>query len=158
MKQTLILVLSLVFFAGCLGGSSNTRGSVEGPSKGEGKTFAEQYEELEKQPVPSREQMESMPKDNLQTAEDRAADVALEAQAERRGEPPLLESNYIFKVKQNKGVYSYDQHNQVWTDQRSAREYKETKRLWEKPKKYDASKYYGESSASSSEEYSYGED
>ncbi len=148
MKQTLMLVLSLVFFAGCLGGSSNTRSSVNGPSKGEGKTFAEQYEELEKQPVPSREQMESMPKNSLQTADDRAADVALEAQAERRGEPPLLESNYIFKVKQNKGVYSYDQHNQVWTDQRSAREYKETKRLWEKPKKYDASKYYGESSSS----------
>ncbi len=155
MKQTLMLVLSLVFFSGCLGGSSNTTSSVNGPSKGENKTFAEHYEELEKQPVPTREQMESMP-NNLQTAEDRAADVALEAQAERRGEPPLLESNYIFKVKQNKGVYSYDQHNQVWTDQRSAREYKETKRLWEKPKKYDASKYYGESS--SSEDISYSED
>ena len=155
MKQTLVLVLSLVFFGGCLGGSSNTTSSVNGPSKGENKTFAEQYKELEKQPVPTREEMEKMP-NNLQTEEDRAADVALEAQAERRGEPPLLESNYIFKVKQNKGVYSYDQHNQVWTDERSAREYKETKRLWEKPKKYNASKYYGESSSSSSsEEYSY---
>lgn len=152
MKQTLILVLSIAFFGGCLGGSSNTKGSVNGPSKGENKTFAEQYEELEKQPVPSREQMEKMP-NNLQTADERAAEVALEAQAERRGEPPLLESNYIFKVKQNKGVYSYDQHNQVWTDERSAREYKETKRLWEKPKKYAANKYYGESS--SSEEVSY---
>lgn len=155
MKQTIVLVLSLAFFCGCLGGSSNTTSSVNGPAKGENKTFAEQYKELEKEPVPTREEMGKMP-NNLQTAEDRAADVALEAQAERRGEPPLLESNYIFKVKQNKGVYSYDQHNQVWTDQRSAREYKETKRLWEKPKKYAASKYYGQSS--SSEEYSYSED
>ena len=93
---------------------------------------------------------------SVQTADERAADVAAQAQAERRGEAPLLESNYIFKVKQNKGVYSYDQHNQVWKDERTAREYKETKRLWEKPKKYAATTYYGESS--SSEEYSYSED
>lgn len=155
MKQTLGLVLSLVLFSGCLGGTSATKGEVRSPAKGENKTFAEQYKELEKEPVPSREQMEAMP-NNLQTADERAAEVAAQAQAERRGEPPLLESNYIFRVKQNKGVYSYDQHNQVWKDERSAREYKETKRLWVKPKKYNAVKYYGTSS--SSEDVSYSED
>lgn len=157
MKQTLVLLLSILFFAGCLSGSSSNASSAKGPSKGENKTFAEHYEELEKQPVPTREEVSAMP-NNLQTEEDRAADVALEAQAERRGAAPLIESNYIFKVKQDKGVYSYDQYNQVWTDKRSAKEYKETKRLWEKPKKYEASKYYGESSSGSSEEYSYSED
>ena len=156
MKQTLILVLSLAFFAGCLGGNTATTGEASSPSKSENKTFAEHYEELEKQPVPSREELAAMP-NNLQTAEDRAADVAYEAQAERRGEAPLVESNYIFKVQQNKGVYSYDQHNQVWKDERTSKEYKENKRLWEKPKKYAANTYYGESS-SSSEEVSYSED
>ena len=155
MKQTLVLVLSLICFSGCLGGNSVTQSNASGPAKGENKTFAEHYEELEKQPVPTREQMEALP-DNLQTAEDRAADVAQQAQAERRGSAPLVESNYIFKVKQDKSVYSYDQHNQVWKDERTAREYKDTKRLWEKPKKYAANKYYGESS--STEEVSYSED
>ena len=158
MKHTLILVLSLIFFCGCLGSSSNTKGQTSSPSKAEGKTFAEQYEELEEQPVPTRQQMQAMGQDDtLQTEAERAAQVAAESQAERRGEPPLIESNYIFKVQQHKGVYSYDQHNQVWTDQRSAREYKETKRLWEKPKKYAASTYYA-SSGDSSEEVSYSED
>ena len=154
MRKALVLVLSLTFFAGCLSGSSSNASSAKGPSKGENKTFAEQYEELEQQPVPTREEMASLP-DNLQTEADRAADVALEAQAERRGAAPLIESNYIFKVKQDKGVYSYDQHNQVWTDKRTEREYKETKRLWEKPKKYEASKYYG---SESSEDASYVEE
>lgn len=155
MKQTLVLVLSLVFFSGCLGGHTTAGGEAVSPSRSEGKTFAEHYEELEKEPVPTREQMAAMP-NNLQTADERAAEVAAQAQAERRGEPPLIESNYIFKVRPNKGVYSYDQHNQVWQDHRTAREYKETKRLWAKPKKYAAAKYYGESS--SSEDVSYSED
>lgn len=156
MKQSLILVLSLVFFAGCLGGQTTTaKGEVSSPSKSEGKTFAEHYEELEQQPVPSRQELAAMP-NNLQTDEERAAEVAAQAQAERRGEPPLIESNYIFRVKPAKSVYSYDQHNQVWKDERSSREYKETKRLWEKPKKYAANQYYKESS--SSEEVSYSED
>ena len=154
MKQILAVVLSLAFFSGCLGGSSNTKGTVNDPSKGENKTFAEHYEELEKQPVPSREQMQAMP-NNLQTEDERAAEVAAQAQAERRGSAPLVESNYIFKVKQDKSVYSYDQHNQVWTDQRPAKEYKETKRLWEKPKRYAAATYYA---GSSSEDASYSED
>ena len=158
MKPTIILVLSLAFFAGCLGGNTSTRSDVKNPSRGENKTFAEHYEELEKQPVPTREQMEAMPKETLQTADERAAEVAAQAQAERRGEPPLIESNYIFKVQQHKGVYSYDQHNQVWTDARTAKEYKDTKRLWEKPKKYEAGKYYGSSESSSTEETTYSED
>jgi len=156
MKQTLVLVLSTVFFYGCLSGpSSNTQTSVSGPTKGENKTFAQQYKELEKEEVPTREQMAALP-NNLQTEEERAAEVSAQAQAERRGEAPLIESNYIFKVKPDTSVYSYDQYNQVWTDARPAREYKETKRLWEKPKKYAAATYYGESS--SSEEISYSED
>lgn len=157
MKQSLILILSLAFFAGCLGThTTSATGEAASPSKSENKTFAQHYEELEQQPVPSREELAAMP-NNLLSEEDRAAEVAAQAQAERRGEAPLLESNYIFKVKQNKGVYSYDQHNQVWKDERSSREYKENKRLWEKPKKYAAATYYGEGS-SSSEEYSYSED
>ena len=105
MKQTLVLVLSLVFFSGCLGGYTTSKGEAASPSRSESKTFAEHYEELEKEPVPTREQMAAMP-NNLQTADDRAAAVAAEAQAERRGEPPLIESNYIFKVRPNKNVYS----------------------------------------------------
>ena len=147
MKKNLLLVLSLTFFGACIAETApqQSQTKVSGPSRTQEQTFIEQYKELEKEPVPTREELALQESEDVLTYPgDRQAEVYLEAQAERRGEAPIIESNYIFKVKQDKSVYSYDKHNQVWTDQRSNSEYKETKRLWSKPKRYDAATYYEE--------------
>ena len=152
MKQTLILVLSLAFLNGCLGGSRSTTGDADYPSRWNDTTFAEQYRRLEQQPVPDATQKDADSK-KLQSSDERAADVAAKAQAERRGEPPLIESNYFFKVQHDKGVYSFNKYNEVWKDEPEAKDYKGSKRLWEKPKKYAATSYYGASSYSGDSDY-----
>ena len=122
MRKILLIALLAVFVAGC----SNNSGRVKE------KTFAQQIAELE------REGAQPRPGDEiaLQTAAEREAEVALAAQKERRAQAPLVESNYIFQVMPDKGVYSFDEYNQVWTGAPQERDYKDEKRLWTKPKRY----------------------
>ena len=124
MKKFLIIALLPAFIAGC-GGNSTSAGRVKE------KTFAQQYAELQRNPPDADYDTRA-----FQTADERAADVALAAQAERRAQPPLVESDYIFQVIPHKNVYSYDEYNRVWTDEPKAKDYKEEKRLWTKPKRH----------------------
>jgi hypothetical protein len=156
MKKLLFIAFLIaflpVFFAGCYGGSSAGNTS--------GKTFAEQYAELEKQPVQPTAAPGAV--SAFQTADDRKAAVAIAAQRERRAQPPLVESNYIFQVMPDKGVYAYDEYNQVWTDEPKEKDYKAATRLWTKPKRhkgdYDAVAESSSEPAASSGEVSYAED
>jgi hypothetical protein len=126
MKRFLFLSVITLCVAGC---SSDNAGNVKGRS------FAEQYAALEKEPVQATQPAEGAL--TFQTPEERARQVEIDSQRERRAQPPLVESDYIFRVKPEKSVYSYDEHNEVWTDDPKAKDYKETKRLWTKPKRYE---------------------
>jgi hypothetical protein len=127
MKKFLFFAVFAAFFAGC---AANSNGSLKE------KSFAEQYAALENEPVPP-----TQPADGaltFQTPEERARQVEIDSQRERRAQAPLVESNYIFRVMPDrKNVYSYDEYNQVWTDEPKVKDYKETKRLWNKPKRYE---------------------
>lgn len=129
MKQLLIFAFIPVLFAGCYGGSSSSGNIRE-------KTFNEQIAELEKEPLPEDYKAYKANPGVLQNADDRAMDVSIAAQKERRGTAPIVESNYIFKVMPDKGTYSFDEYNQVWNDDPKLKEYKEKKRLWTKPKAF----------------------
>jgi hypothetical protein len=128
MKNFLLLAVVAVIFAGC---SNNYAGAIRE------KSFAQQYAELESEPLESLEESIAGGGSALQTAADRTAEVALAAQSERRAQPPLVESNYFFRIMPDKGVYSYDEYNQVWTDAPKDKDYKEEKRLWNKPKRHE---------------------
>jgi hypothetical protein len=127
MKNLLLLLFVSALFTGCY---NNSAGAVKEQS------FAQQYAELEK------EHPQALPDDTagyataLQTAAEREAQLSIDAQKERRAQPPLIESNYFFKVMPDKNIYSYDEYNQVWTDAPKEKDYKTTKRLWAKPKRH----------------------
>ena len=127
MKKILFLALLPAFFAAC---------ASEGTGNLKDKSFAEQYAALEKEPVEATQHTEGAL--TFQTPEERARQVEIDSQRERRAQPPLVESNYIFRVMpENKNVYSYDEYAQVWTDEPKAKDYKEAKRLWTKPKRHE---------------------
>ena len=128
MKTLLFFAIIPAFIAGCYGGGSSS-GNLKG------KTFNEQIAELEKEPLPEDYNPSDIPT-ALQNEVDRAMEVSAEAQRERRGVAPLVESNYIFRVMPDKGTYSFDEDNQVWTDEPKAADYKNTKRLWKKPRAF----------------------
>lgn len=152
MKKLLIFALVPVFFAGCYGGGTSA-GNVKG------KTFNEQYAELEQEAVPEDYEEYSSVVGALQNEADRAVDVANAAQRERRGVAPLVESDYIFRVMPEKGTYSFDEYNQVWTDEPKLADYKTTKRLWSKPKAFRPEEIEVEESGDeySSDDYAYEE-
>ena len=122
MRKILLVALLTAFAAGC----SDNSGRIKE------KTFAQQIAELEKEGAQPRPGDEIA----LQTAAEREAEVALAAQKERRAQPPLIESNYIFQVMPDRGVYSFDEYNQVWTGAPQEKDYKDEKRLWTKPKRH----------------------
>ena len=124
MKNFLLLAFCAALFAGCYGTSAGNLNE---------KTFAQQYAELEKEPP---QQVEPSSNIAFQTAADREAEVAIAAQKERRAQPPLVESNYIFQVMPDKGVYSYDEYGQVWNEAPKEKDYKAAKRLWSKPARH----------------------
>lgn len=146
MKKLLLFAIIPAFFAGCYGGGSSS-GNLKG------KTFNEQIAELEKEPVPEDYDSSKLPA-ALQNEADRAMEVSAEAQRERRGVAPLVESNYIFRVMPDKGTYSFDEYNQVWTDEPKLADYKNTKRLWKKPRAFKPEEVESDASASASSDTS----
>ena len=81
------------------------------------------------------------------TEQDYLDDLGKEAYAERREAKPNAESNYVFNVlpETPKNVYFFDERVQPKIPGvPSDRDYKNTKRLWEKPRRYSPEKYYGE--------------
>ncbi|MDR0953750.1 MAG: hypothetical protein LBM71_06240 [Elusimicrobiota bacterium] len=124
------------------------------PKKTTGKTFAQTYAELEKQPLENPGNIPAAV-DPFETEADREAEVDIAAQQERRAAPPLVESNYIFQVKPEKSTYSFDEYNQPWTDAPKAEDYSKTKRLWTKPQKFKGDSYYADSAAPSDDNVSY---
>lgn len=81
------------------------------------------------------------------TQEDYLADLAPEAQKDRREAPPVVESEYIFNLEPSqdqKNVYFYDDRQQPKVPGvPSDGDYKKEKRLWQKPKRYSPEEYYG---------------
>lgn len=74
---------------------------------------------------------------------DRMAAVAQEAQKERRART-VVESDYYFQVYPGrKETYSYNEYNEVWSDGYPLSAYKETQRLWKKPKRFKPVDYVG---------------
>ena len=101
------------------------------------------------------------------TEQDYLDDLATGAQAERREAKPNVESDYIFEVQPetDKHVYFFDDRvRPMVPDQASYRDYKNNKRLWEKPKRYSPEEYYSnqpaptQESQSSSSSYSRSKD
>jgi len=99
------------------------------------------------------------------TEQDYLDDLSKEAAKERREAAPLVESEYVFNVipETDKGVYFFDSRQRPKIPgEPFAAEYKQEKRLWEKPKRYTPEEYYGmqgdtgDSSETSSEAYNYG--
>lgn len=63
---------------------------------------------------------------------------------DRREDKPVVESEYIFRVKPEKEIYFFDYRNQPQIPgEPGEREYRDTKRLWNKPKRYSPQQYYG---------------
>ncbi len=98
------------------------------------------------------------------TEQDYLDDLATTAQVERREAKPSIESNYLIEIQPetNKNVYFFDDRvRPLVPDTATDRDYKKTKRLWEKPKRYSPEEYYAnqpeetsQSSSSSSSSYS----
>jgi hypothetical protein len=124
MKKFFVLAIISVIIYGC---SNNSAGTVKE------KSFAQQYAELENGPP---QPIDSDISGAMQSPGDREAEIAIAAQSERRAQPPLVESNYFFRIMPDKGVYSYDEYNQVWSDMPKDKDYKTEKSLWNKPKRY----------------------
>ena len=143
MKQLLIFAVLTLALTGCYNGAS---------SSGKSKSFAQQIAELEAQPVPQDAAALPAAEPVGQNEADRAMEVAAQAQKERRAEAPLVESNYIFNVMPNKGTYTFDEYDQVVTDDPKTAEYKDNKRLWTKPKRIKPDAYGQEPSAESTSE------
>ena len=80
------------------------------------------------------------------TEEDYLEDLDKQAYAERREAKPNTESNYIFEIQPEtqKNVYFFDDRTQPMVPgEPSERDYKKTKRLWERPRRYSPDEYYG---------------
>lgn len=154
MNKLLLFIIIPAFFAGCYSGGGTSSGSFKERS------FNEQIAALEKEPVPEDYDSSAPAEGAFQSDVDRALDISAQAQRERRGAAPLVESDYIFKVMPDKGTYSFDEYNQVWTDDPKPADYKNTKRLWSKPKAFKPEEVVVEEYSSEEEpgeEYSYEE-
>lgn len=80
------------------------------------------------------------------TEQDYMDDLTQEAQAGRREAKPNTESDYIFNIQPDtqKNVYFFDERVQPKVpNEPAARDYKNNKRLWEKPRRYSPAEYYG---------------
>lgn len=143
MKYLLALFLALGFLTGCA--SSNTKGQ----------SFKEQYAALEKEDKNTELDYYNYRQDMKNNKEfmsegDRFATTQIEAQKERRAIKPTVESNYLFEVyPDHNNTYTFDEYNQVWTDAPPLKTYKQTPRLWKKPKRLSPTKYSGESDLAS---------
>ncbi len=131
-----LLVFSILIINGCTYNSDSS--------------FENQYRILEKETedYTSKDYYEENKKavddKRFMTEGDRFAAVQIEAQQERRAANKVVASNYFFEVyPDKKGTYSYNQYNEVWSDAYPKNAYKETKRLWEKPKKIAPADYTG---------------
>ena len=95
------------------------------------------------------------------TKEDYMEDLGNVAEIDRREAQPNVESEYIFNVvpPTDPNIYFFDQRQQPKVPgEYTAKDYKNEKRLWTKPKRYTPEEYYGlqgSDSSSSSEESSY---
>lgn len=79
------------------------------------------------------------------TEQDYLDDLDKQAHAERREAKPNTESDYIFEVQPEtqKNVYFFDERTRPMVPgEPSERDYKKTKRLWEKPRRYSPEQYY----------------
>ncbi len=80
------------------------------------------------------------------TKEDYQEDAAHAAEIERREAQPNYESDYIFNAypQADPNVYFFDKRQQPKVPgEYSAKDYKNEKRLWKKPKRYSPDQYYG---------------
>ena len=80
------------------------------------------------------------------TEEDYLEDLDRQAYLERREAKPHVESEYIFDVQPDtqKNIYFFDDRQRPMVPGvPSEREYRTTKRLWEKPRRYSPDQYYG---------------
>ncbi len=80
------------------------------------------------------------------TKEDYLEDLGKVAEMERREAQPNTESEYIFDVTPptQKNVYFYDEHQQPKVPgEYTAKDYKNEKRLWTKPRRFTPEEYYG---------------
>ena len=87
------------------------------------------------------------------TEQDYLDDLSKETYAERREAKPNAESNYVFNVipETPKNVYFFDEYVQPKIPGvPSDKEYRTTKRLWQKPRRYSPDQYYGSDSSGSS--------
>ena len=140
MKQNIfltVLLLALICISGCV--------SREGyPS-----SFESEYRKLERETKDFSDKdfydadKRSADDKRIMSEGDRMAAVAEEAQKERRAKT-MVESDYYFQVYPGrKESYSYNEYNEVWSDGYPLNAYKETERLWKKPKRYKPEDYAG---------------
>lgn len=79
------------------------------------------------------------------TEQDYLDDLGEQAYQERREAKPNTESDYIFELQPEtqKNVYFFDDRTRPMVPgEPGEREYKKTKRLWEKPRRYSPDQYY----------------
>lgn len=79
------------------------------------------------------------------TEQDYLDDLGEQAYQERREAKPNTESDYIFELQPEtqKNVYFFDDRTRPMVPgEPGEREYKKTKRLWEKPRRYSPEQYY----------------
>ncbi len=91
------------------------------------------------------------------TEQDYLDDLDKQAYAERREAKPNTESNYVFEIlpETQKNVYFFDERNRPMVPgEPSERDYKKTKRLWEKPRRYSPEQYYASQPAPAEEDSS----
>ncbi len=87
------------------------------------------------------------------TEEDYLEDLDRQAYAERREAKPDVESEYIFELlpETEKNIYFFDDRQRPMVPGvPGEREYRRTKRLWEKPRRYSPEQYYGNQPAETS--------
>lgn len=80
------------------------------------------------------------------TKDDYLQDLNRQANSERRAAAPNKESNYVFNVvpETEPNIYFFDERLQPKVpDQPNDSEYKNEKRLWQKPRRYTPDEYYG---------------
>ncbi len=118
-------------------------------SEGYPTTFEKQYRQLERETKYYTEKdffdadKRSADDKRAMSEGDRQAAVAQEAQKERRAKT-VVESNYYFQVYPGRTEsYSYNEYNEVWSDGYPLNAYKETQRLWNKPKRHKPEDYVG---------------
>ena len=85
------------------------------------------------------------------TEQDYLDDLGEKPYMERRQAKPNPESNYVFNVQPEtqKNVYFFDERvRPMIPGVPTERDYKNTKRLWQKPRRYAPEQYYGEGGSS----------